>query len=87
MMIKRWYKYFYQVDICQSEKDGDLQAKLEAIKTAEEEDFGHSQLGQVDDRDNDVNISSYTCQLNKTGYSQCTVYSVQMYVKTCLIEY
>ena len=36
-----------QVDICQSEKDGDLQSKLQAIKTAEEEDFGHSQIGQV----------------------------------------
>ena len=64
-----------------------MQAKLEAIKTAEEEDFGHSQLGQVDDRDNDVYISSYTCQLKKTGYSQCTVYNVEMYVKTCLIKY
>ena len=35
------------MDICQSEKDGDLQAKLQAIKTAEEEDFGHSYIGQV----------------------------------------
>ena len=38
---------FIQVDICQSEKDGDLQSKLQAIKTADEEDFGHSQIGQV----------------------------------------
>ena len=37
----------FKVDICQSEKDGDLQSKLQAIKTAEEEDFGHSQIGQV----------------------------------------
>ena len=40
----------FKVDICQSEKDGDLQSKLQAIKTAEEEDFGHSQIGQVYDQ-------------------------------------
>ena len=45
IMIK--YLIVWQVDICQSEKDGDLQAKLQAIKTAEEEDFGQSQIGQV----------------------------------------
>ena len=56
-MEKCWLEYFtpqqlpllksFEVDICQSEKDGDLQSKLQAIKTAEEEDFGHSQIGQV----------------------------------------
>ena len=34
-----------------------------------------------------VHILLHIWQLNKTGYSQCTVYSVQMYVKTCLIKY
>ena len=40
-------KYFPEVDVCQSEKDGDLQAKLKAMETAAEEDFGHSQSGQL----------------------------------------
>ena len=36
-----------QVSIAQSEKDGDLQAKLAAIKTSEEEDFGQSGVGPL----------------------------------------
>ena len=35
------------MSIAQSEKDGDLQQKLAAIKTAEEEDFGQSRVGQI----------------------------------------
>ena len=40
-------KYFPEVDVCQSEKDGDLQAKLKARATAAEEDFGYSKSGQL----------------------------------------
>ena len=35
------------MSIAQSEKDGDLQAKLAAIKTSEEEDFGQTVVGEV----------------------------------------
>ena len=38
-------KYFPEVDICQSEKDGDLDAKKKAMEQAEEEDFGNSKTG------------------------------------------
>ena len=37
-------KYFPEVDSSQSEKDGDLEAKMKAIEQAEEEDFGSSTL-------------------------------------------
>ena len=39
-------KYFPELDICQSEKDDDLDAKKRALEQAEEEDFGSSQWGQ-----------------------------------------
>ena len=39
-------KYFPQLDVCQSEKDGDLDAKKRALQQAEEEDFGNDNLGQ-----------------------------------------
>ena len=39
-------KYFPEVDISQNEKDGDKEAKMKAIETATEEDFGSSTLSQ-----------------------------------------
>ena len=39
-------KYFPEVDICQSEKDGDIDSKKRALEQAEEEDFGNSKVGQ-----------------------------------------
>ena len=38
-------KYFPELDLCQSEKDGDLDAKKRALEQAEEEDFGSSYFG------------------------------------------
>ena len=37
-------KYFPEVDVRQNEKDMDLRAKIKAMETAEEEDFGSSSL-------------------------------------------
>ena len=39
-------KYFPQLDVCQREKDGDLDAKKKALQQAEEEDFGNTQCAQ-----------------------------------------
>ena len=39
-------KYFPQVDLCQSEKDGDIAAKIKETELAAEEDFGQSCQGQ-----------------------------------------
>ena len=39
-------KYFPELDVCQSEKDGDLDAKKRAMEQAEEEDFGNSKAGK-----------------------------------------
>ena len=39
-------KYFPELDVCQSEKDGDLDAKKRAVEQAEEEDFGNTQCAQ-----------------------------------------
>ena len=39
-------KYFPALDVCQSEKDGDLDAKKQAMEQAEEEDFGSSKFGK-----------------------------------------
>ena len=39
-------KYFPELDVCQSEKDGDLDAKKRAMEQAEEEDFGNTKCGQ-----------------------------------------
>ena len=47
VMIVAYNEINNKVSIAQSEKDGDLQQKLAAIKTAEEEDFGQSRVGQV----------------------------------------
>ena len=37
-------KYFPEVDFRQNEKDMDLSAKIKAMETAEEEDFGNSSI-------------------------------------------
>ena len=37
-------KYFPEVDVRQNEKDMDLKAKIKAMETAEEEDFGSSSI-------------------------------------------
>ena len=39
-------KYFPALDVCQSEKDGDLDAKKRSMEQAEEEDFGNSKFGK-----------------------------------------
>ena len=39
-------KYFPELDVCQSEKDGDLDAKKRALEQAEEEDFGSTKFGK-----------------------------------------
>ena len=39
-------KYYPEVDVLQSEKDGDLENKKKVLEQAEEEDFGNSELGQ-----------------------------------------
>ena len=39
-------KYFPELEVCQSEKDGDLDAKKRAMEQAEEEDFGNTKFGQ-----------------------------------------
>ena len=39
-------KYYPQIDVCQSEKDGDIASKKKELELAEEEDFGQSNLGQ-----------------------------------------
>ena len=39
-------KYYPQIDVCQSEKDGDIAAKKLEMELANEEDFGNSCLGQ-----------------------------------------
>ena len=39
-------KYFPELDVCQSEKDDEVDAKMKALEQAEEEDFGASQWGQ-----------------------------------------
>ena len=39
-------KYYPEVDVLQSEKDGDLENKRKIMEQAEEEDFGNSELGQ-----------------------------------------
>ena len=39
-------KYFPELEVCQSEKDGDLDAKKRAMEQAEEEDFGNTKCGQ-----------------------------------------
>ena len=40
-------KYYPQIDVCQSEKDGDIAAKKLEMELANEEDFGSSCIGQV----------------------------------------
>ena len=40
-------KYFPEVDIRQNEKDMDLRAKVKAMETAEEEDFGSSSISEI----------------------------------------
>ena len=40
-------KYFPEVDVRQNEKDMDLKAKIKAMETAEEEDFGSSSVRYV----------------------------------------
>lgn len=40
-------KYFPEVDVRQNEKDMDLRAKIKAMETAEEEDFGSSPLSEL----------------------------------------
>ena len=39
-------KYFPELDVCQSEKDGDMDAKKKAMEQAEEEDFGSTKFGK-----------------------------------------
>ena len=39
-------KYYPQIDVCQSEKDGDIAAKKMEMELADEEDFGNSCIGQ-----------------------------------------
>ena len=39
-------KYYPQIDVCQSEKDGDIAAKKLEMELANEEDFGSSCMGQ-----------------------------------------
>ena len=39
-------KYYPQIDVCQSEKDGDIAAKKMEMELANEEDFGNSCVGQ-----------------------------------------
>ena len=40
-------KYYPKIEICQSEKEGDIATKRKEIELAEEEDFGMSDLGQL----------------------------------------
>ena len=40
-------KYYPQIDVCQSEKDGDIASKNKELELAEEEDFGPSWRGQL----------------------------------------
>ena len=40
-------KYYPQIDVCQSEKDGDIAAKKLEMELATEEDFGNSCLGRM----------------------------------------
>ena len=40
-------KYYPQIDVCQSEKDGDIATKQKELELAEEEDFGQSCTGQT----------------------------------------
>merc|ERR1719237_264598 len=39
-------KYYPQIDVCQSEKDGDIAAKKKELELAAEEDFGNTRFGQ-----------------------------------------
>ena len=39
-------KYYPAIDVCQSEKEGDLESKKRALEQAELEDFGQSKAGQ-----------------------------------------
>lgn len=40
-------KYYPQIDVCQTEKDGDIAAKKKELELATEEDFGNSRIGQA----------------------------------------
>lgn len=40
-------KYYPQIDVCQSEKDGDIATKKKEIELAEEEDFGNTWWGNT----------------------------------------
>eukprot|EP00090_Calanus_glacialis_P034773 TRINITY_DN5878_c0_g1_i2.p1 TRINITY_DN5878_c0_g1~~TRINITY_DN5878_c0_g1_i2.p1 ORF type:complete len:413 (+),score=103.17 TRINITY_DN5878_c0_g1_i2:287-1525(+) len=40
-------KYYPKIEICQSEKEGDIATKRKEMELAEEEDFGMSDLGQL----------------------------------------
>ena len=37
-------RYYPQIDVCQSEKDGDIAAKKKELELAAEEDFGNSRV-------------------------------------------
>ena len=37
-------RYYPQIDVCQSEKDGDIAAKKKELELAAEEDFGNTRV-------------------------------------------
>ena len=45
-MIATWLlaRYYPQIDVCQSEKDGDIAAKKKELELAAEEDFGNTRV-------------------------------------------
>ena len=42
-------RYYPQIDVCQSEKDGDIAAKKKELELAAEEDFGNSRVRKPSD--------------------------------------
>ena len=40
-------KYYPKIEVCQSERDGEIATKRQEIELAEEEDFGNSDWGQL----------------------------------------
>ena len=42
--LDKMCRYYPQIDVCQSEKDGDIAAKKKELELAAEEDFGNSRV-------------------------------------------
>ena len=40
-------KYYPKIEVCQSERDGEIATKRQEMELAEEEDFGNSDWGQM----------------------------------------